>query len=404
MRNMHSDQGNAIKEKKRFSIISFGYLNATGSGGGFISWHLANAFMKNGLLDDVIVFTKGKEMLPFPCKEAIPYLKYYLFLRSCIKRVVNVPYYLLRGFDERLCDFFCRRFIRGDATIYVFTHPVFPRTAKLLKKKGVPVVLITPNPFDIFIEEIVLEEMRKNTINGTDAYTSRFRLKDMKKYWPEIDYIISLSSVVTDTYDKYGFGNKIITLNNPLGLNFEYFENKIEKKDKVFRVCYLAHSVLLKGLQYLLEAWSNIRSVNTELIIGGSMDNNVRHIIDRKYKELKNVRYIGNVEDVKSFYSQGTIFICPSLIDAYPRTVFEAMAFGLPVIVTEGCGAKDIIDDGEEGFIIPQGNADAIREKITWFLEHPAETVTMGIKANNKIRKYPVEKFANEITEILSNL
>jgi len=373
-----------------------------------ISWHLGKKLNDLGYLDCVIIFSKGGQTSDFSCKEPIPYTKLYLFIKKLFTRTVgklcNIPDYIFRGIDERLFDFFCNGRVSNNANIVLATHPVIPGTLEKLKGKGKISVLIALNPFDKFIEKLVFEEMKRYSINSTDAYTSGFRQRELERCIAGFDYIISPSSVISETYSEYGYGDKIIDINCPLGADFEMFANKAERKDNVFRVCYIARSVLLKGLQYLLEAWRGFDIENSELLIGSSIDRNVKEIINNKYKELGNVKYAGVVKDVNAFYRQSTIFVCPSLIDGGPKTVFEAMACGLPVIITEGCGAKDIIDNGNEGFIVPIRDHQAIREKILWFKDHPKETIQMGLNARTKIENYNIGKFAANLAEALDKL
>ena len=87
--------------------------------------------------------------------------------------------------------------------------------------------------------------------------------------------------------------------------------------------------------------------------------------------------------------------------DPFPRTTLEAMSCGLPVIISDMVGAKDIIEDGKEGFIIPAKNVDAIAEKIQYFYDNPSEIRKMGKNARKKAKEYTWKKFAEEVIKKL---
>jgi glycosyltransferase involved in cell wall biosynthesis len=401
--------GVSSKLKQKITIISFGYMGPQGSGGGVVSWHLGKTLYNLDGLDKVIIFSKGKLSPDFPCRESIPYTKYYLYLRHILRltagRVFHVPYHIIRGIDEKLFDICCKRIAVNRSNIYLYTHPVVPKTLDSLSKKGITSILLALNPYDTYIRGIVADEKKKYSITDNDAYTSDFRLRAIEQCISKFTCIISPSSVISDSYARYGYGGKIINLGFPIGPSLESNdEQQIPEERSAFRVCYLGHTVLLKGLQYLLEAWEGIDANNSELIIGGGIDENIKKIINSRFSHLKNIRYAGWVKDARQFYSMNNVFISPSLVDGGPRTVFEAMACGLPVIVTEGCGAKDVIEDGKEGFIIPVRDAQALREKILWCQENPLITRQMGINAKEKIKQYNIENFTARIINLLKDL
>lgn len=76
------------------------------------------------------------------------------------------------------------------------------------------------------------------------------------------------------------------------------------------------------------------------------------------------------------------MYILTSDFEGIPNSLIEAMSLGLPCISTD-CrpgGAKLLIDDGVNGFIVPQGDSNAIAEKMKWFMQHPNEADKMGLE------------------------
>jgi glycosyltransferase involved in cell wall biosynthesis len=75
------------------------------------------------------------------------------------------------------------------------------------------------------------------------------------------------------------------------------------------------------------------------------------------------------------------VLCLPSIVEGRALVVQEAMSQGLPVVVTEGTGAADLVTDGGSGFIVPMRNPDALAEKLAWCADHRAALPGMGLGA-----------------------
>ncbi|HIE58654.1 MAG TPA: glycosyltransferase, partial [Hydrogenothermaceae bacterium] len=92
--------------------------------------------------------------------------------------------------------------------------------------------------------------------------------------------------------------------------------------------------------------------------------------------------------ELYKYYSQGSIFVLPSLEEGFAMVQFQAMACGLPLICTTNTGGEDLITkNGEEGFVIPIRNVEAIKEKILYLYNNQNICKDMGQKAKKKIEK-----------------
>jgi len=80
--------------------------------------------------------------------------------------------------------------------------------------------------------------------------------------------------------------------------------------------------------------------------------------------------------------------------------VLEAMAVGLPVICSTNVGAKDVVREGIDGFIVPIRDTEALKEKIIFLYEHPQLCKEMGEAAReNVIRNYTWQHYGERIIE-----
>ncbi|MDE6396391.1 MAG: glycosyltransferase, partial [Muribaculaceae bacterium] len=82
------------------------------------------------------------------------------------------------------------------------------------------------------------------------------------------------------------------------------------------------------------------------------------------------------------------LYVLTSLRDASPRTVREAQALGLPCLISDIPGARDLIIDGKTGMLIPPGNPEALAAAIMNMAERREDIPNMGKNARQHIRSH----------------
>ena len=109
---------------------------------------------------------------------------------------------------------------------------------------------------------------------------------------------------------------------------------------------------------------------------------------------------------LNQYYSQASVLVLPSLIDGFGLVVVEALACGIPVIVTVNTGASDIMTNGVEGFIIPIRDVEALKHKLEWCYSHPHELAEMGRAARRKAEELNWglyrQRLANKVQSLLN--
>jgi glycosyltransferase involved in cell wall biosynthesis len=91
--------------------------------------------------------------------------------------------------------------------------------------------------------------------------------------------------------------------------------------------------------------------------------------------------------DVAETMRDADILVLPSLEDAYPLVTLEAMACGLPTIVSDHAGTSELITHGTDGFVIPAGNAAALADVIAMLVESRDRRHEIGIAARQRVEK-----------------
>ena len=153
-----------------------------------------------------------------------------------------------------------------------------------------------------------------------------------------------------------------------------------------------------KGLRFLLEAWKDLPSGKAELVLMGGGAQRVW-----KKQAGAGVTFVGQASRSRVLEEMGraNVLVLPSLFEGFGLVILEAMAAGLAVITTENTGGPDVIGQGKEGFIVPAGNAAALREKMEWFVKNPGRAIEMGRAAHRKAREYTWEKYGRAYAEIV---
>lgn len=216
------------------------------------------------------------------------------------------------------------------------------------------------------------------------------------------DYIITLSNLVKQSLINHSISENKIYLAN-LGFDPEKFRQKESyRKDGVFKILYVGAITKRKGIRLLLEAFRQLNLKKSELILIGGMTNDSDFL--KQYEDMyKHIPYVHH-EQLASYYQEADVFVFPSYLDSFGMVVIEAMACGTPVIVSENTGAKEVVSDGVNGFIIPVEDVSALKEKILFLYSNRDKLEYLGRNARNQAENYTWGKYRKRIREIISEI
>jgi glycosyltransferase involved in cell wall biosynthesis len=270
-------------------------------------------------------------------------------------------------------------------------------------KENASVVLGEPvNSHPAHMFSILAEEHERLGIPYfTKMPTTFLRMTDEIEYF---DYVLSPSRFVTKSFVERGFsGSRIFTV--PFGVDLRAFSFRNLQKDK-FRVIYVAQITPRKGHIDLLDAWSsmNLPLSKAELVLVGHIDPVMEPILE-KYKGK--YTYAGTLSraDVIQRYNTASVFVMPSLEEGCSYAPLEAMACGLPVILTENTGSGELITHGQEGFIIPIRNPEQIAHYLGLIYTNPSMRAEMGQAALRKASEnFGWDTYAARILEIYKTI
>lgn len=218
------------------------------------------------------------------------------------------------------------------------------------------------------------------------------------------DYVMLLSQAAKNGFIQQGIPSDKIFV-NPCGVDLSQFSAKPYKKDKLFRITFCGSITPRKGIYYLLRAFSELNLKQAELcVIGGAYDHAFKSILEKFL--TPNMRFIGTVpqNQLSDIYNQSSMFVLPSIADGFGMVVPQAMACGLPVIVTDHVGAADVVTDEVDGFVIPIRNIEALKEKILKLYEQPELTRAMGQAALKKADTLSWDAYGDRLVKFLTDI
>ncbi|MEJ2764621.1 glycosyltransferase family 4 protein [Photobacterium sp. MCCC 1A19761] len=168
------------------------------------------------------------------------------------------------------------------------------------------------------------------------------------------------------------------------------------------KVMYVGSLSQQKGISYLFDAF----------IKAGGHQNLDITIVGQDYSLGRNKALAGHLKQYQWYKSapnsqiiqllkSADVLVLPSLTEAFGLVVLEALSQGTAVIVSDQCGASDLIVHGGNGYIVPVRNSDAIAEKLTVLDQDRDQLSAMKCAAIETARKYSWQQYAASIRNSL---
>ncbi len=170
-------------------------------------------------------------------------------------------------------------------------------------------------------------------------------------------------------------------------------ENNIDPDAKI--VLFLGRLEEIKGIEYLLRAFSKLSHPKTILVIAG--DGSILESLKNLSKNENiqdRVRFVGyiNTENSLPYYAMADVFVLPSVTvpsgkETWGLVVNEAFNQGVPVVATDAVGAAagGLVEDGVNGFIVPERDPEALAGALRKILDNPDLRAEMSRNARQKI-------------------
>ena len=301
-----------------------------------------------------------------------------------------------RGFDKRVAGLVDR----DDRAVFV-AYAAALRTIEAARSKGVETLLEYVVAHHEFSERILHEELGLRPEYASTMQFHRVAQARRARLDAEIeaaDRILVGSEFVKQTFVDSGVaGNKIVATPYPTDLT--RFAPAPRSDDGVFRVLFVGQLTQRKGLSYLVDAFERAAIPDSELLLVGSPVGAAA-----PWRGRPGVRQIDWVApwDTPALYAKADVFVLPSLVEGFARVVPEAMACGVPVVVTPNTGAGDVVRDGWNGYLVPIRDAAAIADRLRTLASDAALRARLGAAARRDIERLGTDSYGARMVELLA--
>lgn len=174
------------------------------------------------------------------------------------------------------------------------------------------------------------------------------------------------------------------------GVNLNRFSYKDYPHNDVIKFAFISRIMKEKGIDQYLEAAKSIKEMysNVEFHICGFCESEYEGKLN-DYNDKGIVIYHGMIRNVADFMAQMNCIIHPTFYpEGISNVLLEACATGRPIITTNRSGCREVVDDGVNGFMIPQKNTEILIKSIDKFLHLKQEEMAqMGLNARKKVEK-----------------
>jgi glycosyltransferase involved in cell wall biosynthesis len=193
--------------------------------------------------------------------------------------------------------------------------------------------------------------------------------------------------------------NKIVTLYS--GIDFNAFgptKSSVELRQKLGLpestplVGTIGNIRKSKGYEYLMRSVKLVvqKMPNVFFLIVGEKEEKLFHELNKLTEKLglkERIKFLGFREDVADCLNILDIFVLSSTTEGFSIATVEAMSLAKPVVVTDCGGPREIVTDGQTGFLVPPGDHKSLAEKIILLLRNQKLREEMGNQAQIWVRK-----------------
>lgn len=369
--------------------------------GRFQAYRLAAEMGRLGVLHTL--YTSYPKVIPGVGRDGLcnPFL--LKSMEAALLRVMSAD-----GARERICEYFAswfdryvarriRQSGRGESRVLHGWASHCLETLKTARSCGYKTFLESSCPHPIFKATLLTEEAERV---GTSFKPSPRWIDQVSAECELADYIVVPSGYSHDSFIRLGYPDRKL-LKVPIGVDSEEIKPDVNHdvsvgRQRPFKVLMVGTDPLRKGTYYLLQAWEKLRLRNAELVIRCGVPKKAMPFLNQP-----SVTHVPPVSRAKliRLYQEATVFCFPSVDDGFGLVALEAMAAGLPVIITDHVGAKDIMTNGIEGFVVPIRDVEKLQEKIAYFYENPEAVTEMGRRGRKLAEQYGWSRYGETLLD-----
>jgi glycosyltransferase involved in cell wall biosynthesis len=202
--------------------------------------------------------------------------------------------------------------------------------------------------------------------------------------YAEADYIGVPSGFARQSFLDRGVPERKL-LCIPYGVDLSAFRPE-PKRDNVFRIVHCGGITFRKGVHHLVQAFSEMSQPEAELWLIGSRSTEIDDYLEAHRCSGLVLRGTFPQATLLHEFAQASVFTLASLEEGLALVIPQAMACGIPVICSTNTGGADIVRDGQDGFIFPAGDVEALKSHLRWSYDHQDRLKQMGQSALERVQ------------------
>lgn len=192
---------------------------------------------------------------------------------------------------------------------------------------------------------------------------------------------------------------KVLGHGNVRGIDLDHYNPELPevqaeasklRKPGIFTFIFVGRLVRDKGINELVEAFGQLNKENpdTRLILVGRQEPELDPLKPETIAKIdhnKNIEAVGQQSDVRPWLAASDVFVFPSYREGFPNVVIEAGAMGLPSIVTDINGSREIVIENKNGVIVSPHNSESLKIAMSSFVASQKYTEGLSVDARKLI-------------------
>ena len=240
------------------------------------------------------------------------------------------------------------------------------------------------------------DEKNNFVMNLFAKFWSKQLLNNLKK----LDRFVVLTDKDRELWTEL---DNVVTIPNPSPFMPSAVSPLTEKR--VIAVARYSHE---KGIDLLLEAWAQVekRTKDWRLEVFGDGDTTAFNaLIDKLGIDRRRCQLNGRTADIEQEYLKSSIAVCSSRFEGFGMIIIEAMACGLAVVSFD-CpwGPQSIIKNGEDGFLVENGNIEKMADALVRLIEDDNKRNTFAKNAIQNVKRFQMDRIAEQWRELFENV
>ena len=272
------------------------------------------------------------------------------------------------------------------------------------KSYGQPGALFQLHPHPASVRRILEQELTDHP----DCAESLNREWELSLPREDFDRLVSESAMAKQFLAASSFTRQTLIENGaapssirviPYGVDLERFRpaDQIALNSGPLRLLFVGTINQRKGIKYLLKSLRLLGSKQVELTVCGRVVDDLS--LFRPFGSSVQVRPSVSLSELTAAYQQADLFVFPSVAEGFAQVLLEALASGLPILSTTHTAAPDLIEEGQQGFVVEPKRSDLLAHRIEWALQNRRALRDMKFAARQKAEQFTWKRFGDGVVD-----